>query len=42
MEYLHKNLILHRDIKPQNILVSSDGDLKIADFGLSREYKHKI
>lgn len=32
----HKRRVLHRDLKPQNILVSSTGALKIADFGLTR------
>lgn len=37
VDWMHVNTIVHRDIKPQNILVSSDGkQLKIADFGLSR------
>ena len=30
MEYLHKNLILHRDVKSANILISNKGVLKIA------------
>lgn len=34
--YMHKNQVIHRDLKPQNILVNSDGVLKIADFGLAR------
>jgi serine/threonine protein kinase len=34
----HEARILHRDIKPQNILLNAAGDLKIADFGLARTY----
>lgn len=36
LKYCHDRRILHRDLKPQNILISQTGDLKLADFGLAR------
>lgn len=49
LEYLHLNWILHRDLKPNNLLVNSSGILKIGDFGLAkffgspnRIYTHQV
>lgn len=38
MEYLHRNWILHRDLKPNNLLLDKNGVLKITDFGLAKAF----
>ena len=42
LEYFHNNNVLHRDIKPQNILLNNKGVVKIGDFGLSRIFSETI
>ena len=36
MKYLHESNVLHRDMKPANILVNEDCTVKLCDFGLAR------
>lgn len=36
--YCHENSVLHRDIKPNNLLIAADGEIKLADFGLARSF----
>ncbi|PPS10533.1 hypothetical protein GOBAR_AA10116 [Gossypium barbadense] len=38
VKYLHDNWVLHRDLKTSNLLLNNQGELKICDFGLARQY----
>jgi len=47
--FCHEHRVLHRDLKPQNLLINRKGDLKLADFGLARavgipvrSYSHEV
>ncbi len=39
LEFLHKNNIMYRDIKPENILIDTTGHIKLVDFGLSKMFE---
>ena len=43
LEYLHtrKPAIIYRDMKPSNVMLKPDGNIKIIDFGIAREYKEQ-
>lgn len=40
LNYIHSKKILHRDIKSSNIFVTSNGYIKIGDFGISKVLEH--
>ncbi|XP_028841722.1 cyclin-dependent kinase 4 [Denticeps clupeoides] len=42
LDFLHSNMVVHRDLKPDNVLISSRGVVKITDLGLARIYTYNI
>jgi len=41
LDYLHKHEVVHRDLKPQNIMLCNDGSLRIMDFGIAKAASSK-
>eukprot|EP00471_Norrisiella_sphaerica_P001172 CAMPEP_0184483642 /NCGR_PEP_ID=MMETSP0113_2-20130426/5323_1 /TAXON_ID=91329 /ORGANISM="Norrisiella sphaerica, Strain BC52" /LENGTH=363 /DNA_ID=CAMNT_0026864189 /DNA_START=122 /DNA_END=1213 /DNA_ORIENTATION=+ len=41
IKYMHSKMVVHRDIKPDNLLVTEDWQVKIADFGVSKQLEKK-
>lgn len=38
MNFCHSHRVIHRDLKPQNLLINEFGAIKLADFGLARAF----
>ena len=39
LRYAHRNAVLHRDLKPHNLLLTADGNVKVGDFGLFKRVR---
>ena len=41
LEYLHNNNVIHRDVKPENLVLDTDGYVKLTDLGVARVWKEE-
>uniref|UniRef100_A0A0K0D3B2 non-specific serine/threonine protein kinase n=1 Tax=Angiostrongylus cantonensis TaxID=6313 RepID=A0A0K0D3B2_ANGCA len=42
LEYIHSKNIIYRDLKPENLMLSRDGHIKLADFGFAKELRGRL
>ena len=42
LHHLHSNFVVHRDLKPDNLMFASDGTLKFIDFGMAKKFGEEI
>ena len=42
LHYMHSNFILHRDLKPDNLMLTEDGTLKFIDFGMAKRFEEEV
>jgi serine/threonine-protein kinase len=42
VQYAHRNLVVHRDLKPGNVLVTKAGEPKLLDFGIARSEERRV
>jgi serine/threonine-protein kinase len=38
LQYLHEHNVIHRDLKPQNVMICCDGTIRLMDFGIARDF----
>ena len=39
LDYVHQNCLIHKDVKPENLVFDSKGYVKLTDFGIAKEYR---
>jgi serine/threonine protein kinase len=42
IHFMHTNFFIHRDLKPDNMMIGSDGKLKLIDFGMAKNFGEEV